>query len=313
VARPKLWRIVQFAAGALLVGLAIRSIASNWQSLRAQRIDWQLSPAMIVASMLVVFTAYAVLVEAWRRVVLSMGQRLPFFSAVRIWFLASLGKYIPGKVWAVAGAAVLARRAGVDPSVAVAGALVLQALALASGAAAVALTARDALQALGPAAVPIAAVLLGLSAVGLAALASQSWLDRISGLLPSSFPRLRAVGLGILSFAFAANLLAWALYGAALLLLTRGVLPEVSLSLPQAIGVFTCSYLAGFVALFAPGGLGPRESVFLLMLAGDIGLKPAAGLALASRLLLTGTELLPAVPLLLLRRDATSPPSVREA
>jgi glycosyltransferase 2 family protein len=313
VARPKLWRIVQFAAGALLVGLAIRSIAANWQTLRAQRIDWQLSPALIVASMLVVFTAYAVLVEAWRRVVLSMGQRLPFFSAVRIWFLASLGKYIPGKVWAVAGAAVLARREGVDPSVAVAGALVLQALALASGAAAVALTARDALQALGPAAVPIAAMLLGLSAVGLAVLASQSWLDRISRLLPSSFPRLRAVGFGILSLAFAANLLAWALYGSALLLLTRGVLPEVSLSLPQAIGVFTCSYLAGFVALFAPGGLGPRESVFLLMLAGDIGLKPAAGLALASRLLLTGTEVLPAVPLLLLRRDATSPPSVREA
>ncbi|HEX2610700.1 MAG TPA: lysylphosphatidylglycerol synthase domain-containing protein, partial [Gemmatimonadales bacterium] len=311
MARPKLWRIVQFAAGALLVGLAIRSIAANWQSLRAQRIDWQLSPGLIVASMLVVFTAYAVLVEAWRRVVLSMGQRLPFFSAVRIWFLASLGKYIPGKVWAVAGAAVLARRAGVDPSVAVAGALVLHALALASGAAAVALTARDALQALGPAAVPIAAVLLGLSAVGLAALASQSWLDRISRLLPSSFPRLRAVGFGILSLAFAANLLAWALYGSALLLLTRGVLPEVTLSLPQAIGVFTCSYLAGFVALFAPGGLGPRESVFLLMLAGDIGLKPAAGLALASRLLLTGTEVLPAVPLLLLRRDATSPPSVR--
>jgi hypothetical protein len=50
--------------------------------------------------------------------------------------------------------------------------------------------------------------------------------------------------------------------------------------------------------------------VFLLILAGDIGLKPAAGLALASRLLLTGTEVLPAVPLLLRRRAA--PSSVRE-
>ena len=73
-----------------------------------------------------------------------------FRTAVRIWFLASLGKYVPGKVWAVAGAAVLAQRAGVDPSVAVAGALVLQALAIASGAAAVALTAREAFQAGGP-------------------------------------------------------------------------------------------------------------------------------------------------------------------
>jgi uncharacterized membrane protein YbhN (UPF0104 family) len=111
--------------------------------------------------------------------------------------------------------------------------------------------------------------------------------------------------------AFAANLLAWVLYGLALVLLAQGVLPGISLSLPKAIGVFTCSYLAGFIALFAPGGLGPRESVFLLMLAGDIGLKPAAGLALASRLLLTGTEVLPAVPLLF--RRPNSPPSVREA
>ena len=70
--------------------------------------------------------------------------------------------------------------------------------------------------------------------------------------------------------------------------------------------------LVGFVALFAPGGLGHRESVFLLMLAGDIGLKPAAGLALASRLLLTGTEVLPTIPFLL-RRSAASASSVREA
>ena len=89
--------------------------------------------------------------------------------------------------------------------------------------------------------------------------------------------------------------LAWCSYGLALLLLTRGLLPVVDLSLPQAIGVFTCSYIVGFLALFAPGGLGPRESVFLLMLSGQIGLKAAAALALASRLLLTATELLPAV------------------
>lgn len=312
MARPRVWRVLQFAAGALLVGLAARSIVINWQSLRAQPIDWRLSPAWIAASVLVVFATYAVLIEAWRRVVLSMGERLAFPTAARIWFLASLGKYVPGKVWAVAGAAVLAQRAGVDPSVAVAGALVLQALALASGAAAVALTAREAFQAVGPGVVPIAGLVIAASIAGVAALAWQPLLDRINRLLPSSLPRLRAVPLPMLALAFAINFLAWTAYGVALLFLTRGLLPDVGLSLPQAIGVFTCSYLVGFIALFAPGGLGPRESVFLLMLAGDIGLKPAAGLALASRLLLTGTEVLPAVPLLL-RRSAPSPPSVREA
>ena len=309
--RPRLWRLVQFAAGVLLVGLAARSIIINWQSLRAQPLEWRVSPGWIAASVVVVFAAYAVLIEAWRRVVLSMGERLPFGTAARIWFLASLGKYIPGKVWAVAGAAVLAQRAGVDPAVAVAGALMLQALALASGAAVVAITAPDTFQAVGPGILPLAVMVVLLSLAGVAVLASQNLLNRLNRLLPRSFPPLRAIRPHMLALAFAGNLCAWVGYGAALLLLARGVLPEVTLSLPQSIGVFTCSYLIGFIALFAPGGLGPRESVFLLILAGDIGLKPAAGLALASRLLLTGTEVLPAVPFLF--RRGTAPSSVREA
>src|SRR6185436_18682189 len=137
-------------------------------------------------------------------------------------------------------------------------------------------------------------------------------LNRVNRLLPRSIPPLRAIPLSRLVVAFGANLLAWFAYGVSLLCLARGLLPGVELSLPQAIGVFTCSYLVGFLALFAPGGLGPRESVFLLLLAGDIGLKPALGLALASRLLLTGTEVLPTIPFLL-RRSAASSSSVREA
>ena len=311
MARPRVWRFLQFAAGAVLVGLAVRSVVMNWQSLRAQPIEWEFSLGWIAASVLVVFASYATLIEAWRRVVLSMGETLAFLPAARIWFLASLGKYVPGKVWAVAGAAVLAQRAGVDPAAAVAGAMVLQALALASGAAVVAATAREAFQAVGQWAIPAAGVVVALSLAGVATLASQPLLDRVNRLVPSSWPRLRAIPPAILAAAFLANVIAWTGYGVALLLLTRGLLPGVDLGLPQAVGVFTCSYLVGFIALFAPGGLGPRESVFLLMLAGSIGLKPAGALALASRLLLTGTEVLPAIPLLL-RRGAPTPPSVRE-
>jgi hypothetical protein len=312
VAQRKIWRVLQIVAGLLVIGLAARSIILNWQSLRTQPIEWRFSPGWIALSVLIVFTAYAALIEAWRRVVLSMGESLEFFQATRIWFLASLGKYVPGKLWAVAGAAILAQRAGVDPSVAVAGALVLQALALSSGAVAVALTAREAFQSVGPGVVPIALVIVATSIAGIVILGSQRLLDRVNRILPASLPRLRAVAPAMLAAAFAANLFAWASYGLALVLLAKGLLPELHLSLLQAIGVFTCSYLVGFIAVFAPGGLGPRESVFLLMLAGNIGLKPAAALALASRLLLTGTEILPALPLLL-RRSAANPSTVREA
>lgn len=311
MAQRRLWRVLQFLAAAVLVGLAVRTVVFNWQSLRAQPIEWRFSAGWITASVVVVLASYAVLIEAWRRVVLSLGEKLAFLTAARIWFLASLGKYIPGKVWAVAGAAVLAQQAGVDPAAAVAGVMVLQALALASGAAVVAVTAHEAFQAIGQGVIPIAALVIVLSLAGVALLTSQSLLDRTKRFLPSSWPRLRAILPGKLAAAFFANVIAWIGYGVALLLLSRGLLPGVDLSLPQAVGVFTCAYLVGFVSLFAPAGLGPREAVFLLMLAGDIGIKPAAALALASRLLLTGTEVLPAVPLLL-RGTAPSPSSIRE-
>ncbi|HEX7336535.1 MAG TPA: hypothetical protein VF252_04935, partial [Gemmatimonadales bacterium] len=219
MARRRLWRVLQFTAGLALVALAARAILGNWNTLRAQPVDLRFSTTWIAASVLVVFVSYAVLIEGWRRVVLSMGERLAFPAAARIWFLASLGKYVPGKVWAVAGAAVLAQRAGVDPSVAVAGAIVLQALALASGSAVVAVTAREAFQAAGQGTVPLAIVVVLLSLSGIATLASRRLVERLNRLLPSSWPRLRPVPPRMLLAAFLANTAAWVGYGLALLLL----------------------------------------------------------------------------------------------
>jgi Uncharacterised protein family (UPF0104). len=107
-------------------------------------------------------------------------------------------------------------------------------------------------------------------------------------------PAVAGIVVGIV-----ANAVAWVGYGASLWFLSRGLLPGVDLGLGLAIAVFTASYLAGFLALFAPGGLGVREGLFILMLQGPLGIGPATALALASRLLLTITELGAAVPFLM--------------
>jgi hypothetical protein len=107
---------------------------------------------------------------------------------------------------------------------------------------------------------------------------------------------------GAVAFGIVANAVAWMGYGVALWLLARGLLPHAGLGLLPATAVFTASYLAGFLALFAPGGIGVREGVFILMLQGSIGIGAATALAIASRLLLTVTELGAAVPFLLFPR-----------
>ncbi len=299
---PRIRRVLittgQAAVALLVVVLAIDALQRNWEAFRAQAIDWRLAPGWLALSVAAVLTSYAVLVWAWRLVVVSQHQRLPYWEAARIWALASLGKYLPGKVWSVAGAWVLAQRAGVDPSVAVLSALVLQALAIASGV----------MVGTGPIArsfsgegawLPMAAGVAGLVAiVGLWGLSSAWMIGIVSRLAPARLGALRPLRRGTLAVALAANLLAWLGYGLALWLLARSFLPDVALGLTTAVGVFAAAYTVGFVMLIAPGGVGPRESVLVLLTMPVVGPKAALALAVASRLQLTVLELSVALPFL---------------
>jgi glycosyltransferase 2 family protein len=134
-------------------------------------------------------------------------------------------------------------------------------------------------------------VLIAGAVAGVALLLWPAFLRR---LLQLAAPDAEARGtppVAGIAFGIVANLVAWLGYGLALWLLARGLLPSVGLDPALAIAVFTASYLAGFLALFAPGGIGVREGLFILMLQGPLGIAAATALALASRVLLTVTEL----------------------
>ena len=298
-ARGVWWRVAQIALALVVVGIAVRKLATNWTELRAQDIVWSVRPLALVASVLIVWSAYALLIEAWRRVVVSMQQRLAYGDAARICMVSNLGKYIPGKVWAIAGNAVLAQRAGVEPHAAVAAAILNQALAIGSGVILVSVLSPAALGAYGSGYVVATLVLGAVAIIAVLTLTSSRALRLLQRVLPGSIPQLVPVSLGVMLGSLAVNALAWAGYGIAFLVLARGLTPDASLGWSQATTVFTISYLVGLVALFAPGGVGVRESAFTLLLAPPLGLKLAVALALATRVLLTVTELGAAAPFLL--------------
>ncbi len=295
-ARP-LWRVAQAVAALIILFFVARQFARNWDQLRSAHLVWQVHPLLLLASAVVVWAMYALLISAWRRLLVDWDQQLGGWAAARIWSLSNLGKYIPGKVWAIAGMAIMAQRVGVAAWAATASAILLQALAIGTGAVVVGLTGTAALETAHPG-VRVALWLLALgSGAGITLLISP-WISGrlLHRLLPAGAaraPRFRAVVYGLV-----ANLLAWCGYGVAFWIMTRGLLPEAPLTPLAAIGAFTASYLAGFLAVLVPGGLGVREGVFVLMLQGPIGLANATALAIASRLLLTITEVGVAVPFL---------------
>jgi hypothetical protein len=300
-------RVLQWLLGLAIVGLAVRSLVRNWGELRAQPLDWSVEPGWLILSAVVVWLMYALLIAAWRVMLTAWGRGLDFWSAARIWTVSSLGKYLPGKVWAVAGMAVMAQRAGVGAGPATASAVILQVLAIGTGAAVAALTGWSSLRNAYPGARGGLAVLLALSLLAAVVLLRPESVRKVVRLAAPD----AAVGplpppVGSVAFGLAANTIAWLGYGVALWLLARGLLPGSGLSLLRAIAVFTASYLAGFLALFAPGGIGVREGVFILMLQGPIGIGAATALAIASRLLLTVTELGAAVPFLLFPKGKPS-------
>jgi hypothetical protein len=296
--RSRWFRVAQWLAGLAIVIFAARSLLHNWSELRSQPLVWRVQPGWLVLSAVMVWTMYAVLVVAWRTMLAGWGQRLDGWTAARIWTVSSLGKYLPGKVWAIAGMALMAQRAGIAPWAATGSAVVLQVLAIGTGAVVAGLTGWRAIEA-AHAGARGALLLLVLGAVaGIALLLWPPFLRRLLRIAaPGSEVRRTPAAAGI-GFGIVANFVAWLGYGAALWMLARGLLPDAGLGLPLAIAVFTASYLAGFLALFAPGGLGVREGLFILMLQGPLGIGAATALALASRLLLTITEFGAAVPFL---------------
>jgi glycosyltransferase 2 family protein len=152
-------------------------------------------------------------------------------------------------------------------------------------------------------------LLIAGAVAGVALLLWPPFLRRLLRLVaPDTAARDTPRAAGIV-FGIGANLVAWVGYGLAFWLLARGLLPSAGLDPALGIAVFTASYLAGFLALFAPGGIGVREGLFILMLQGPLGIAAATALALASRVLLTITELGAAVPFLVFsqRRARVAP------
>ncbi|MBA2459758.1 MAG: flippase-like domain-containing protein [Gemmatimonadales bacterium] len=296
-------RAGQWAIGLAILAFAVRALARNWDELRAQPLEWRIEPAWLLLSALTVWAMYALLIAGWRSMLGAWGQRLDRWTAARIWTVSSLGKYLPGKIWAIAGMALMAREAGVAPWAATGSAVVLQMLAVGTGAAVVGLTGARALEEARPGSGVALGFLVAAAAAGVGLLLwppALRWLLR--RLAPEAGERA-APAAGPVAFGIVVNLAAWTGYGAALWLLARGLLPGAELGLVPAIAVFTASYLAGFLALIAPGGLGVREGVFILMLQGPLGIGAATALALASRVLLTITEFGAAVPFLAFPRE----------
>jgi hypothetical protein len=281
-----------------------RNLLEQRAAIGARWIELHPAWGLLALSGLVVLVSYAVLIETWRRTVVAWGAHISWGTAARIWFVSNLGKYVPGKVWQIGAMSLLAEQSGVPAVAAVGSSLVVNLVNVLAGMLVVVLTAAQLIP--GASVVPM----LGIATVlAVATPWLLPWLATLASAVlrkPIAEPKVPPSAIFV---ALVGCMVAWALYGVAFQLLAAALFGSTSGTTASYIAVFTLSYLAGYVFLFAPGGIGAREDVLQRLLAAT-ALHPvpdALLLIVVSRLWLTVLEAAPGLLLLAFRRS--TPPT----
>jgi uncharacterized membrane protein YbhN (UPF0104 family) len=289
--RRKLFRLAQWIFAAAVLFFAVTSLATQWDKVGSRLSDIQFGWEWISVATAVVLVTYALLIEGWRRVLGAWDSHLPFSQASRIWFLSSLGKYVPGNIWSLTAMGVMARQRGLSAVAAAGSSVIMQMVSLVTGTAIVMVTSAKLLgqPLLVGAAVLILVIVLLSAPRFLPPLAV--WVSTLIGrdIAPPSVPATSIWTAAV------ASTLSWLFYGLAFQLFVRGLLGTAPGEISSYIAVYTAAYILGFISPIAPAGLGVRELTLAAFMT-QLGLAneaDAALVAIAARLWLTIVELVP--------------------
>jgi hypothetical protein len=313
--KGRLTLIAQWLVAAIVIGFAARELAHQWQgvapALQGLRLDW----LRVLASGALVIATYLILIEAWRATLRVWSESLPFAAAARIWFVSNLGKYVPGKVWQIAAMGALAQKSGVSAAAAIGSSLLVNLVSVLAGFAVITVTAAGRVGALvgaemtGGGERSAQIMIVGVAIAGAVALVlAPVVVPRLAALAGRmtrrelTIPRVPPNAVWVAAVSTVAS---WLLYGTAFSLFAHGITPHATGNASSYIAVYTGSYLAGYLALFAPGGVGVREAVLVIAMPrfGLASAADAAVIAVTSRLWLTILEIVPG--LLLFRSGST--------
>ena len=304
------------AWGSALAKLLL-TVAATWLILRIAgivpseigAIDWsRVNPHPLPLALSVALLAATLPITAalWCRVLDEFGEPgVSLADAAAILLVANLGRYLPGKIMQLAGVGILARRRGLSATKATAAAIANQILNMVGAALCGGWVIATRMGTMGT-----TSILVGLLAVLAAAAflyfggagALLGWLLRRTG-SADNLPRPSGCRLALLLPGYLFN---WVLHGLAFACLVWGIGMETGLVV--ATTAFAAAYFAGYIALFAPAGIGVRESGLAGLLAPVVGVEAGVVLAALQRIWITGVELVgAAVGVLVLRRP---PPSV---
>jgi glycosyltransferase 2 family protein len=299
------WKTVQLILTLAVVGFAGWYLWEQWTAATENGYRFDFQVGWLLAASVIILTTFAVLIETWRRVVAQLGSPLTFGAAARIWFVSNLGKYVPGRIWALTTMAMLAGEQGVPVSVVGASSVVLMTSNVATGFAVVLLMSAGTVQRLAGSIAAIVAATIGLFVLLFAAPYIATHWNRFAKRFHRAQLTVEIPAAAIL-MAIIGTTMSWFLYGLAFMLFVRSIIGTAPGPYAAYVTANAASYLVGYLMIIAPAGIGFREVALATILpALGIATRPqGAVIAIASRIWLTVLEIAPSLLALLRRRRA---------
>lgn len=282
--RSRALALARIALAVLVLVAVGYALAGSWGSV--QRDLAAVPVAALALSALFALIGLVFTLIGWRVLLADLGSPLHLAPASGVLFVGQLGKYLPGSVWTVVAQTEVAARLGVPRRrSAVVGLLsvVMSALAgLAVGAVAL-----PGLLAAGGA--PAYLLLLVLLPLGMILMHPRAlnWLIAKALRLARREPLEHPLSGRALVHTSVAFVLAWLSLGVHLWVLVRALGGDPSATFVPAVFGYALAAAVGMLALVLPAGLGLRELVLVLLLAGQLPHSATLAVVLLSRFIVT--------------------------
>lgn len=286
--RPNLRKLISACLIIIIFYFLLKNLVVNWRNIPFKELKLDFS--LLILSFFLLFLTFLIFVAAWRSILKSLGETLGFSSSFWIMTASQMGKYVPGKIWFILGRIYMAKQeklSGVNVALSV---LVETILTLLCGMILVVISIF-----LSQAKIHIPLWSLFLLVVAGIVILHPSILNTITNFflrlfkkdtihIPFSFTRMLALSIYYWGL--------WATQIIGFFFLVNSIYRVSIIHYASIIFVYTTSWIVGFIAPFAPGGLGVREGIMSLGLSTIMPPGLAIGISFLTRIWITVFEVI---------------------
>ena len=243
-------------------------------------------------------------VFVWKFLIKKLGGKLNRNQALKIWFLANTGRYLPGKIWSQAGIIILAEKEGIKKNISVQSLIYSQFYSILVGLFIVMIVFKNYLKENGYLEIPDSTIYIILIITSIIVFNPKILNSVLNLFLIKIFKKNKLKdNEDILLkkkdiFLFVClQFINWLNIGFTFYLFTIAFTGDFSLIFnnPKYLLILPAAWTLGLLAIFTPGGIGVREGILILFLTSIIGPELALILPWLNRIWITAIEFLFAI------------------